>query len=68
MDGLGCQSFAGAGFTGDQDRGIHRGDILDQVENFLHGSGLADHAFKPGSVLILLFQIKIFPGLGLVLG
>ncbi len=66
---MGDHFLAGAALAGHQHGGAGGGDVLHQIEHFLHGLALADQVFQPVTGLegaaempVFFFQFPLFNG------
>ena len=69
VEGVGDHFLAGAALAGHQHGGAGGGDVLHQIEHFLHGLALADQVFQPVTGLegaaempVFFFQFPLFNG------
>src|SRR5712691_10315391 len=60
--GVGKELVAHAALAGDQHRGARGGDLVDQLEDALHGGAAAHHVAQPGAPLELLAQQLVVLG------
>ena len=59
VDGVGDEFLAGAAFALDEDGGAGGGDLLDRVEDLVHGGGIADEALQAEVFLDLLLELEV---------